>query len=144
MRNVMRVGMKESLEITVSRSKTVPFLYPEAPEFQLIPEVFATGYMVGLMEWCCIRSLAPALEFDEGSLGTLIEVSHLAPTLPGSVVKVEATVTEVDGRQIAWNVSAWDEIDLIGEGKIGRVVVSWQRFEQRLKEKKASILRPQG
>jgi fluoroacetyl-CoA thioesterase len=139
MRDILRVGMVETLEFTVPREKTVPFLYPESPEFQAIPEVFATGYMVGLMEWCCIRSLAPALEEGEGSLGTAIDVSHVAPTPPGSRVTVTATVESVDGRAVTWRVVARDDFDLIGEGKIGRSVVDWSRFERRLAVKASAL-----
>lgn len=139
MLDVLKVGDKEFLEFKVTTEKTVPFLYPEAPEFQAIPQIFATGYMVGLMEWCCIRSISKALEKGEGSLGTLVQVSHLAPTLPNSVVKVEATIVKIDGRKVAWQVLAKDEIDTIGEGLIGRSVILWDRFEKTLANKKSAI-----
>lgn len=144
MRSILRPGMVETLTFEIPREKTVPFLYPEAPEFQAIPEVFATGYMVGLMEWCCVRSLAPALEDGEGSLGTAINVSHAAATPPGSQVTVTATVEQVDGRSITWRVVARDEIDVIGEGTIGRMVVRWERFNQKVAEKAAAIAALRG
>ncbi|MBK1663642.1 thioesterase [Rhodospirillum rubrum] len=139
MRDVLKVGMGETLSFEVPREKTVPFLYPESAEFQAIPEVFATGYMIGLMEWCCVRSLAPALEDGEGSLGIAINVSHLAPTPPGARVVVEAEIIAIDGRKISWHVVARDEVDLIGEGTIGRAVVRWSSFTQRVAEKTATI-----
>ncbi|MCX8997860.1 thioesterase family protein [Rhizobiaceae bacterium BDR2-2] len=141
MRAILAVGDTTVHSFTVTREKTVPFLYPESPEFQAIPEVFATGYMVGLMEWACILSLKPALEEGEGSLGTLIEVTHEAPTLPGQTVTVEATVASVDGRKVLWNVIARDELDIIGRGRIGRAVVVWDRFKAGL-DKKAERLTP--
>lgn len=139
MRDVLRPGMAEAIEFEVPREKTVPFLYPESAEFQEYPEVFATGYMVGLMEWCCIRSLAPALEEGEGSLGTAIDVSHVAATPPGSRVQVTATVQSVSGREVTWHVLARDDLDIIGEGRIGRTVVRWSSFNRRLAEKTATI-----
>lgn len=139
MRANLRPGMVETLEFEVPREKTVPFLYPESPEYQAIPEVFATGYMIGLMEWCCVRSLAPALEDGEGSLGTAINVSHLAATPPGSRVTVTATIETIDGRSVQWHVLARDEIDVIGEGTIGRTVVEWTRFNRKLAEKTEAI-----
>jgi fluoroacetyl-CoA thioesterase len=135
MRNILHPGMQEALEFEVSEGKTVPALYPESAEFQEFPEVFATGYMVGLMEWCCVRSLAPALEAGEGSLGTAINVTHVAATPPGSKVRVTATVESVRGRQVTWHVIARDDIDVIGEGKIGRTVVGWTGFKRRLAAK---------
>ena len=139
MLDVLRVGATEVLDFVVPRERTVPFLYPESPEFQEIAEVFATGYMVGLMEWCCIRSLDPALEPGEGSLGTAVNVSHVAPTPPGCRVTVVATVNSIDRRQITWHVVARDELDLIGEGEIRRTVVQWERFNQKLNEKRAAL-----
>lgn len=139
MRDILRPGMSETIEFDIPREKTVPFLYPEFREFQEIPEVFATGYMVGLMECCCIRSLACALEPGEGSLGTLINVTHVAPTPPGGRVTVTATVEEVAGRKIVWRIVARDDIDVIGEGKIGRAVVQWERFNQMVAKKKEKI-----
>ena len=139
MRDVLEIGQTEILDFVVTREKTVPFLYPESPEFQAIPEVFATGYMVGLMEWCCIRSLAPALEPGEGSLGTRIDVSHAAATPPGGRVRVEATIETIEGRRVQWRVVARDDIDVIGEGVIGRTVVVWSRFEQALAKKAEAI-----
>ncbi len=77
-------GLKHRFDYTVPANKTVPFLYPEAPTFQAMPKVFATGYMVGLMEWTCIQAMEPHLDPGEGSLGVHIDVSHLAATPPGS------------------------------------------------------------
>lgn len=139
MRAILTIGTTTFHTFTVTREKTVPFLYPESSEFQSIPEVFATGYMVGLMEWACIVSLAQALEEGEGSLGTLIEVTHEAPTLPGQTVTVEATIASIDGRKITWNVIARDEFDIIGRGRIGRTVVSWERFNGALAKKAEKV-----
>ena len=143
MLSILNIGDRTVHSFTVTREKTVPFLYPESPEFQAIPEVFATGYMVGLMEWACILSLKPALEEGEGCLGVLIEVTHEAPTLPGQTVTVEATVAAIEGRKVIWDVIARDEIDIIGRGRIGRAAVSWDRFRAGLEKKaeKLSLLR---
>lgn len=135
MRSILTIGDHTSHSFTVTREKTVPFLYPESAEFQEIPEVFATGYMVGLMEWACILSLKPALEEGEGCLGVLIDVTHEAATLPGQTVTVEAIVTSIEGRKVIWDVVARDEIDVIGRGRIGRAVVNWERFKSGLARK---------
>lgn len=139
MLDILRVGSLELLEMVVKREHTVPFLYPESPEFQAIPEVFATGYMVGLMEWCCIRSLIPALESGEGSLGTKININHIAATPAGCCVKVEATIKSIVGRQILWDVVVRDELNLIGQGEIGRSIVQWNKFNNKLNEKNYNL-----
>jgi fluoroacetyl-CoA thioesterase len=115
--------------------KTVPSLYPEAPEFQAMPAVFATGFLVGLVEWTCIQALAPHLEAPEQSLGTRIELSHEAPTPPGETVTVEVTLREVEGRRLLFDVEARDESALICRGRHERAVIDAERFAKRLAER---------
>jgi fluoroacetyl-CoA thioesterase len=130
-------GIATTLSFPIPREKTVPFLYPEAPDFVAMPEVFATGFMVGLMEWAAIRLIAPHLSPGEGSLGTHIDVSHVAATPPGMTVRVAATLERVDGRRLEFKVVAHDDLDLIGEGRHERAVVTWDRFAARVAEKLA-------
>ena len=75
MKPTLTTGLTHRFSYRVPAEKTVPFLYPEAPLFAEMPKVFATGFMVGLMEWTCIQLLAPHLEAGEGSLGVHIAVS---------------------------------------------------------------------
>ena len=140
MKDTLKPGAEFQLAYTVPASKTVPHLYPEAIEFAIMPRVFATGFMVGLMEWTCIKVLEPHLEPDEGSLGVHIDVSHVAATVPGQTVTVDARCTEVNGRRIGFHVRAHDGLDLIGEGRHERVVVHWEKFEA-LVNKKAKAAR---
>ena len=60
MKPTLRPGLKHSFSYTVPVGKTVPHLYEESPELAAMPEVFATGFMVGLMEWTCVQLLGPA------------------------------------------------------------------------------------
>ncbi len=143
MKDTLNVGATFRFEYKVPATKTVPHLYPEAIEFTTMPTVFATGFMVGLMEWTALQLLAPHLDEGEGSLGTHIDVSHVAATVPGQVVTVDAEVTGVNGRRIAFKVKAHDGIDTIGEGDHERVVVPWERFEAKVNQKaKAARVRP--
>ena len=128
-------GSKHRFRYQVPATKTVPHLYPEVPDFQAMPEVFATGFMVGLMEWTCMQLLAPHLDAGEGSLGVHIDVSHTAATPPGLTVAVEAECVAIEGPRITFHVRAHDGIDLIGEGRHERVVVSWDRFNTKVTEK---------
>ena len=139
MRDVLKVGMMHELEYRVTRERTVPFLYPDPDEFLEIPEVFATGYMIGLMESCCIQALIPALEEGEESLGTFVQSTHVAPTPPGGTVKIYAKITELDGRRVRWGVLALDNLEEIGRGVIERTVIQWERFNAKLHAKKAKI-----
>ncbi len=135
MKSTLQPGAKTEFAYRVPAEKTVPYLFPEAHEFQMMPTVFATGFMVGLMEWTCLHVLDPHLDEGEGSLGVHINISHLAATVPGQIVTVEAECTKIEGRRIFFDVKAHDGLDLIGEGEHQRMVVNWEKFEQRVNEK---------
>lgn len=135
MRPGLAGGASHTLRFTVPESKTVPMLYPESPEFAPMPRIFATGYMVGLMEWACMELIRPYLEDGEGSLGIGINVSHVAATPPGLTVSVEARLGTISGRKLRFAVSAHDGLDLIGEGEHERAIVRWDMFGARLADK---------
>jgi len=135
MKETLKPGLKHTFSYTVPENKTVPYTYPESPIIAGMPKVFATGFMIVLMEWTCAQLLEPHLDAGEGSLGTHVNVSHLAATLPGMTVTVDADVADVRGRKIIFNVRAHDGADLIGEGQHERVVVAWDRFNAKVAEK---------
>jgi fluoroacetyl-CoA thioesterase len=139
MKSSLRPGLKHRFAYTVPESKTVPFTYPESPEIAAMPKVFATGFMVVLMEWTCIQLMAPHLEAGEGSVGTHVDVSHRAATLPGQTVTVDVECTAIDGKRITFRVQGHDGVDLIGEGRHERFVVTWDQFNQRLAAKAAKV-----
>ena len=60
MKHVLKPGTVHEFSYRIPRDKTVPFLYPESPDFTAMPEVFATGFMVGLIEWACVQALRAA------------------------------------------------------------------------------------
>jgi len=140
MKDTLKAGDTHIFRFTVTDEKTVPKLYPESPDFRAMPPVFATGFMVGLMEWACIDALRPHLDDGEGSLGVGIHVNHVAATPPGMVVTVHVTCTKVDGRRLSFAVRAEDELELIGEGTHDRAVVRWDRFLPKVAEKAARLL----
>jgi fluoroacetyl-CoA thioesterase len=135
MKVTLTPGLTHRFAYTVPENKTVPFLYPEASDSQDMPKVFATGFMVGLMEWGCIQLMQPHLDSGEGSLGVHIDVSHAAATPPGLTVTVDATCTAVNGKRVSFEVKAHDGVDLIGQGRHERVVVAWDRFNARVAQK---------
>ena len=113
----------------------MPGLYPESPDFVAMPKVFATGFMVGFIEWACLELLKPYLDEGEGSLGVHIDVDHRAATPPGMEVTADVEVTEVDDRKVSFSVTARDEVEIIAEGTHQRFVVDWERFNAGLAEK---------
>ena len=130
-------GLKHSFSYTVPAGKTVPHLYEESPELAEMPEVFATGFMVGLMEWTCVQLLYPHLDPGEGSLGVHIDVSHKAATPVGFTVTVDAECIEVRGPRAKFRVRAHDGIDEIGAGIHERFIVTWDRFNKSVAAKTA-------
>jgi fluoroacetyl-CoA thioesterase len=135
MKPTLKAGLTHRFSYRVPQNKTVPHLYPEVADFQAMPQVFATGFMVGLMEWTCMQLLAPHLDAGEGSLGVHVDVSHTAATPPGMTVTVEAECLAVQGPKVTFKVKAHDGIDAIGEGQHQRFIVAWDKFNTRVAEK---------
>ena len=95
MKDSLQPGLKFEFQFQVPETKTVPHLYPESPEFQAMPRVLATGYMVGLFEWACIQALNPHLDWPrEQTVGIHVNLSHTAATPPGMVVTVRVPPRE--------------------------------------------------
>ena len=140
MKPTLKAGLTHRFSYRVPENKTVPYTDPEAPEIAAMPKVFATGFMIVLMEWTCVRLLSPHLDPGEGSLGVHVDVSHLAATPVGKTVTVDAAVADVVGNRVGFTVKAHDGIDLIGEGRHERFVVLWDKFNARVaaKAKKAA------
>jgi fluoroacetyl-CoA thioesterase len=79
--STLQAGLRHRFTYTVPVERTVPHLYPDSPEMAVMPEVFATGFMVGLIEWTCVQLINPHLDWPrEMTVGTHIDVSHEAAT----------------------------------------------------------------
>jgi len=133
----LQPGIRYEHRYVVPPAKTVPALYPEAEEFLAMPQVFATGFLVGFIEWACIKTVNPHLDWPlEQTLGTHIDISHLAATPPGLEVTAEVELVAVDGRKLTFRVRAHDGVDLIAEGEHRRHVILRERFDARLDAKR--------
>ena len=136
MKDSLRSGIEHSFSFKITESKMVPALYPESSEFQAMPIVFATGYMVGLIEWTCIQAINPHLDWpEEQTVGTHIDVSHVAATPAGLTVTAKVKLVEVDGRRLFFDVEAYDNVDLITRGKHERFVINKEKFDQKMRDK---------
>ena len=141
MKDTLRAGLTGTFRYRVPAGKTVPHIFEEAPDFQLMPAVLATGYLVALCEWAAIEVLKPHLDWPrEQSLGTHIDLSHLAATPPGFTVEVTASVTAVEGRKVCFAIKAHDGADLITEGRHERHVIDAAKFNTKVAAKAAGIL----
>lgn len=97
--------------------------------------VFATPEMVRLLERAAVNGLAPYLEAGQQSVGTMVNVKHLAATPLGATVTARAELVSVEGRRLLFKVSAHDGTDLIGEGTHERALIDLAKFEQRVAAK---------
>lgn len=137
MKETLKSGIKYEHKFVVPSSKTVPALYPEAEEFVAMPEVFATGFLVGFLEWACIKAIKPHLDWPrEQTVGTHIDVSHEAATPPGLEITAIVELIKVDGRKLVFNVEAHDGVDLISRGQHERFVINKEKFDAKIGEKK--------
>ena len=136
MKSTLQPGLTHQFKFTVPVSKTVPHLYPESDMFRQMPEVLATGFMVGLLEWACIDALRPHLDWPaEQSLGTHVNFSHEAATLPGMTVVVDVRLERVEGRKLVFSVQAHDGVERISTGTHERVVIDSTRFRSKIADK---------
>ncbi len=99
-------------------------------------KVFATPFMVALMENAAQESIAPYLDEGQSSVGTLLNISHSAATPVGMKVWAESEVTAVDGKKIVFSVTAFDECGQIGSGVHERFIISAERFLEKCYAKK--------
>jgi fluoroacetyl-CoA thioesterase len=101
--------------------------------------VLATPWMIAFMERVSHRLLICCLPEGYSSVGTHLDVRHLAPTPVGATIRVKAEVLQLDGIRVLFSVEAWDELEKIGEGRHERVVIEEARFLRRVEKKKASL-----
>jgi fluoroacetyl-CoA thioesterase len=137
MKDSLKPGLTYQFKYEVPENKTVPFLYPEAAEFQQMPRVLATGFMVGLFEWTCIQAVNPHIDWpDEQTVGIGINLNHLAATPPGLTVNVKVKLEEVEGRKLVFSIVADDGIDKISEGIHERFVIDAAKFNAKVADKR--------
>lgn len=118
-------GIKNKIEIVVDEKDTAK----NVGSGELL--VLATPRMIALMEECAYKALTPYLELGSGSVGTMINVSHVSATPVGMKVWAEAEVTRVEGRKIEFSLKAFDECGLIGQGSHERFIIYNDKFTEK-------------
>ena len=101
--------------------------------------VLATPVMINLIEAAALAAIENSLPEEHQSLGTHLDLTHVAATPVGMRVRATAEVVRVDGRTVYLKVSAHDERELIGEGTHERVVVNVARFDARVQRKMGRV-----
>lgn len=94
-------------------------------------KVYATAMMIALMEKAAVLSVQPYLEEGQGTVGTLVNVSHCAATPRGMKIRAESELVEIDRRRLVFKVAAYDECGLIGEGMHERFIIDNDRFQSK-------------
>ena len=136
MKNALRPGLTFEFKFKVPENKTVPHIYPESKEFQVMPKVFATGFMVALFEWACIQAVNPHIDWpNEQTVGIGVQLSHIAATPPGLTVTVNVKLETVEGRKLVFSINADDGIDKISEGTHDRFIVDAAKFNAKVAAK---------
>lgn len=128
---MLEVGMKAEQKVTVTEAMTAATMGSGALE------VLATPYMIALMEGTAQSAIQSSLEEGQGSVGTRIDVKHLAATPVGMEVTCTAEVAEIDRRRVVFRVEAFDEVEKIGEGTHERFIISNDRFLEKCQGKLA-------
>ncbi len=126
---MIQKGIKGRLEQTVT---------PEMSAARVgsgLVDVFATPMLVALVEQTCYESVLPYLDEGQGTVGTLVNVTHVSATPIGKRVWCESELTEVDRRRLVFSVKAYDEYGTIGEGTHERFVIDTAKFMEKLKLK---------
>lgn len=125
----LKIGLKGRAETTVTPENTA-----QAVGSGLVP-VFATPYMIALMEGAAVNAVQCALSADEGTVGTRLDVTHDAATPIGLKVWAEAELVAVEGRKLTFAVSACDEREKIGGGVHERFIIKPDKFLARAQGK---------
>jgi predicted thioesterase len=130
MKPTLTAGVAGTREFLVDRERTIDFMGEDA-------RVYATPMLVRDIEVTCREMLLPHLDAGEDSVGTRVEIDHLAATLMGMKAAISATIAEVKGRAVTFDVTASDGLDQICRGRHVRFVASVDQVKQRLKQKQA-------
>ena len=133
----LKAGMRRAETITVEDRLTVSQVVGVFAPGTEMPPVLATAYMIGFVEWTCMRLLEPYLEPQHRSLGTQVNLSHSAATPVGMKVTAEVTLESVENRRLRFSVVCRDEVDVICEGQHERFVVDIERFLKGVEKKQA-------
>lgn len=129
MKQPPRIGLAGEKTITVGPDNRISFAD------QRMPSVLATPWLIAHLEYTARDTIAPLLHDNERSVGTYVEVEHLAPAPEGFTVTCRARVIHVDGTTITFQIEAHDGVETIAKGIHRRRVIDVDRFRRRIEKK---------
>jgi predicted thioesterase len=133
MKSSLQAGIAASRQFPVDAARTIDFMGEDA-------RVYATPMLVRDIEVTCRELLLEHLDAGEDSVGTRVEIDHLAATLLGMKVTISATLAELKGRAAVFDVTATDGVDMICRGRHARFIANVAQVKQRLEQKHAKAL----
>src|SRR5438309_9146120 len=122
---MLRTGLRGEVRTTVDFAKTAAAIGHGSVE------VLSTPYIIGMMEMAAIDAISKDLEPGQSSVGIRVDVKHLAATPLGMSVVARAQLVEIDGRQLVFEVEAFDDQEKVGEGRHERFLIDFARFMER-------------
>ena len=131
MKPSLKPGIRATRRFTVDEDRTISFMGEDG-------RVYATPKMIWDLEFACRDLLLEHLDPGEDSVGTRVELEHLAATPLGFPVEVTAIVAEVKGRQVVFEVNIRDSVETVGRGTHSRFVVDVTRTKERIAKKRAA------
>ena len=132
MKSTLAKGLSTTKRYTVDRDRTISFMGEEM-------RVYATPSMVRDVEHTCLDFLKQHLDEGENSVGARVEIDHLGPTLLDMPVDVTATIADIDGRRVTFDVEVKDAIETVGKARHVRFVVDLARQKSRLEQKRDKV-----
>ncbi|MBE7048236.1 MAG: thioesterase [Ruminococcaceae bacterium] len=121
----LTTGIKGRIDITVDDS--VSAMKAASGEM----DVFGTPYVIALMEQTADKSVRPYLEEGCATVGTLVNIRHIAATPMGMAAYAESELTEVDGRRLVFHVAVYDAVGLVAEGTHERFIIFKEKFMKK-------------
>ncbi|HBH86379.1 MAG TPA: thioesterase [Syntrophaceae bacterium] len=136
MKDSLQPGLTVEFTFKVPENKTVPFLYPEFGEGLVMPKVLATGFLLGLYEFSCIKALNPHLDWpNEQTVGIGMNMTHTAATPEGMTITVKGKLEKVEGRKLTFSLEAFDDAEKISQATHERFVINAEKFNAALAKK---------
>jgi fluoroacetyl-CoA thioesterase len=129
MKEKIKIGATGEVCFTVGPEHAIDFAHGQ------MPAVLATPWLIKFLEQAGREALKPALDDEENSVGTEIELRHLAPTPLGHSVRCVARVIQVDNQMVTFQIEASDQAELIARGVHRRAIIQMNRFARRVQRK---------
>jgi predicted thioesterase len=129
----LKAGARAEASETVTRQNTARFLGSG------VLDVYATPAMIALMEKAAVQTTAPFLPEECSTVGTSVNIKHIAASPLGANIRAEALLTGLDGRKLSFEVRAWDDKELIGEGLHERFIIEKKKFMEKIEGKRHGI-----